>query len=221
MDCRECAVLFDMDGVLVDTARPHYESWVRVARQRGAQITWDDYHQTFGRPNAEVIPELFGRDFTPEEISEIDREKEALFREFIREQIEPMPGVVRLIQELEEMGFRLAVGSSAPPENIELMLSAIGVLGYFRGVVCAEDVARGKPHPEVFLKAAGIVGADPHNCLVIEDVPAGIEAAHRAGMQCVAVTTTRSAHELAAAELVLPDLSGFHADQAARMLGCG
>lgn len=212
------AVIFDMDGVLVDTARPHYESWVAVGRERGVRITWEQFHQTFGQPNHQIIPRLFGPGLCADEIRRIDERKEAAFREVFRHSIRPLPGVVELIRGLHREGWRLAVGSSAPPENVELVLEALGVADYFGAVVCARDVERGKPAPDVFLKAAHAVGVEPARCLVIEDAPAGIQAAHAAGMVCLALTTSHPATALERADRVAANLEGFTAVDAACML---
>jgi len=213
------AVIFDMDGVLVDTARPHYESWVAVARRRGVEITWEQFHDTFGQPNHQIIPRLFGPGLSADEVHEIDERKEAAFRDIFRHSVRPLPGVVELVRGLHEEGWRLAVGSSAPPENIELVLEALGLAGCFGAVVCARDVERGKPAPDVFLKAAQAVGVEPSRCLVIEDAPAGIQAAHAAGMKCLALTTSHPATALREADRVVTNLEGFAAADAASMLG--
>ncbi|MFW6188822.1 MAG: HAD family hydrolase [Planctomycetota bacterium] len=212
-------VIFDMDGVLVDTARAHFESWKVVGRERGVEVTWEQFHRTFGRPNDVIIPRLFGDDLSAEEISEIDRRKEAAFREIFREELKALPGAVEMIEELHRRGFRLAVGSSAPPENIRMVLEELGVEDYFRSVVCAADVEHGKPDPEVFLKAAEALGVEPENCLVIEDVPAGVEAAHRAGMACIALSTSHAAEALSEAELMAGDLSEVPPERVAELAG--
>lgn len=213
------AVIFDMDGVLVDTARPHHESWVAVGRERGVEITWEQFHDTFGQPNHQIIPRLFGPGLSADEIREIDERKEAAFRDIFRHCVRPLPGVVGLIESLHAEGWRLAVGSSAPPENIDLVLEALGVAGYFGAVVCAKDVERGKPAPDVFLKAAQAVGVEPARCLVIEDAPAGIQAAHAAGMKCLALTTSHPGTALSQADRVVASLEGFTAATAGEMLG--
>jgi beta-phosphoglucomutase-like phosphatase (HAD superfamily) len=125
---------------------------------------------------------------------------------------------VQLIQELAVQGFAIGLGSSGPPENIESILGALGIRDYFGAVVSGRDVERGKPEPDVFLKAARKLGVEPGRCLVIEDVPAGVRAAHRAGMVCVALTTTHDDEALAEAERVVDDLRDFRAEQAAEML---
>ena len=212
-------VIFDMDGVLADTAPQHFQSWLAIEPHLGVRVSYDDFRLAFGRPNHEGIRILLHRQVTPEEVKEIDRLKEAAFREIARESLKPLPGVVRLIKELDAGGFRLAVGSSGPRENIEMVLRTLGAAAYFGAVVSGWDVTRGKPDPEVFLKAAAGISVDPHCCLVFEDVPVGIEAAHAAGMKCIAVTTTRPAEDLRSADRVVESLDEVTAADVATMLG--
>ncbi|MHC4480053.1 MAG: HAD family hydrolase [Planctomycetota bacterium] len=211
-------VIFDMDGVLADTARAHFETWRSVARRWKVELSWDDFQRCFGRPNHETIPELFGPALAEEEIRQIDRLKETAFREEFGPRLEPVAGVAELVEDLHRERWRLAVGSSGPRENIELVLRAIGLTPYFGAIVSGWEVERGKPHPEVFLTAAAKISVSPARCLVIEDMPAGIRAARAAGMRCVALTTTRPAEDLGEADRVLGDLRGFTAGDAAALL---
>ena len=130
MKAPTCGVIFDMDGVLADTARAHFESWLAVGRKWNARITWEDFERTFGRPNHQIIPEMLHREVPEAELKEIDRFKEAAFRDIIRQELEPLPGVVELIRGLHGAGFRLAVGSSGPRENIDLVLDVAGVASF-------------------------------------------------------------------------------------------
>jgi len=203
---RSLAAIFDMDGVLADTGRAHFESWQVIARRMGTEVTWADFEHTFGRPNHQIIPELLHRDVPPDELREIDRVKEAEFRRIVAGALEALPGVCGLIAALDAAGFALAVGSSGPS-------------GYFRTIVSAWDVQLGKPHPEVFLKAAAGVGVAPVECCVFEDVPAGIRAAKAAGMKCIAVTTTHPAGSLHRADLVVDSLEGITPGDVAGLIG--
>jgi beta-phosphoglucomutase len=218
VDCGTYGVIFDMDGVLADTAPQHFQSWQAIEPHLGVRVSYDDFRIAFGRPNHEGIPILLHREVTPEELKEIDRLKEAAFRDIARKSLKPLPGVVRLIKELSASGFRLAVGSSGPRENIEMVLDALGVASYFGAIVSGWDVTRGKPDPEVFLKAAARIRVDPPCCVVLEDVPVGIEAAHAAGMKCIAVTTTRPAEDLRSADRVVESIEEVSAADVAAML---
>jgi len=219
VDFRDYGVIFDMDGVLADTAPQHFQSWQAIEDRLGVRVSYDDFRVAFGRPNHEGIPILLHRHVSPEEIKEMDRLKEEAFRDIVRESLQPLPGVVRLIKELSARGVRLAVGSSGPRENIEMVLSTLCVASYFGAIVSGWDVARGKPDPEVFLKAAAGIGVDPRRCLVFEDVPVGIQAAHAAGMKCIAVTTTRPAEDLRSADRVVESLEGVSAADVEMLIG--
>jgi beta-phosphoglucomutase len=214
-------VIFDMDGVLADTAQAHFRSWQVVAGTCGVPITWGCFLETFGRPNREIIGRLLGRTVSEEEISRLDDLKESAFRQVVREELKPVPGARELVEVLCAGGFRVGLGSSGPPENIAVILEALGLADCFQAIVSARDVRRGKPAADVFLAAAAMLGLPPGRCLVVEDVPAGIEAAHAAGMKAVAVTTTHPASQLAGADLVLRDLTEIGPDRVVRLIGGG
>lgn len=204
----QLAVIFDMDGVLVDSYAAHFESWRRLAKERGFEFTKEQFLTTFGRVSREVVVECgLLESPTPEAIAEIDDAKEAHFRDILCETFPPMDGAVELIDSLAEQGIPLAVGSSGPPENVALIIDLLGTRERFDAVVTGVDVSHGKPHPEVFLKAAERLGAEPCDCVVIEDAVAGIAAAHAAGMTCLAlVSTGHTTEELAAADQVVHSL---------------
>lgn len=202
-------VIFDMDGVLIDSYRAHFESWRIIAAEEGLQITEEQFAQTFGRTSREIIAALWGK-HTPDEakIRELDERKEAAFRELLRDHFPIMPGAPELLDALHEAGFALAIGSSGPPENVALTLKKLGRRDLFGAVITGKDVTRGKPDPQVFLLAAERLGVPPQRCAVVEDAPPGVEAAHRAGMVAVGlVSTGRTREMLAAADLVVDSLS--------------
>ncbi|MGO8689436.1 MAG: HAD-IA family hydrolase [Thermoguttaceae bacterium] len=203
------AAIFDMDGVLVDTYQAHYRSWLALARGEGLDFSEEDFAQTFGRTSREVIAKLWGgRRLGEARITAMDAEKEAAFRRVIREEVPLMPGAIPLLESLRAAGFRLAVGSSAPPENVKLVLDWRNLRDLFDAVVTGADVARGKPDPQVFQLAAQRLGAPPRRCVVIEDAPAGLAAAAAAGMAGVGlVSTGRTRAALADADLLVDSLS--------------
>ena len=211
-------VIFDMDGVLCDSAQAHFESWGVVTERWGARMTPETFARTFGQTSAQIIPQILGRMPTPEEIEHISEAKEESYRRIIAGSLEPLPGVVALIDDLARNGFSLAIGSSGPRENIDLVLATLGVADRFSHVVSGADVTVGKPAPEVFLWAAEGIGVPPGRCLVIEDASVGIEAAHAAGMKCLAVATTHDASLLTAADVVREGLEGFTARQARELI---
>jgi beta-phosphoglucomutase len=204
----DLAVIFDVDGVLVDSYNTHYQSWQLLGRERGLAMTHDEFIATFGRTSREIIKELWPNRVTSEAaVAELDDRKEALFRELLARDFPALDGAVELIDQLHDAGVPLAVGSSGPPENVGLVLDTLGRHSAFGGVVTGLDVTRGKPDPQVFLLAAERLDASPSNCVVIEDAPVGVAAAHAAGMNCVAVVSTgRVREKLASADLVVDSL---------------
>jgi beta-phosphoglucomutase len=204
---KPAAIIFDMDGVLIDSQEAHYQSWRALAAKYGIDLQHDQFLQTFGLQNRDVIPRLLGGRYTPEQIHELGELKEELYRQVARGQLRFIEGAVDLIRACRRVGLLLAVGSSGHPENIEMALDEMGVTDCFAAIVNGADVRRGKPEPDVFLLAAERLGVAPHACVVIEDAPAGIEAALRAGMIAIGLTTTHQAAELQAAHRVVKRLS--------------
>lgn len=206
-----------MDGVLVDTGRFHLQSWADILIAAGHPFDEAVFKRTFGMNNHGVLSTVFGRPPSPEELVELADRKEALFREMIAGQAQPLPGVRDWLARLHARGVRQAVASSAPQANIDVLLDALGIRDYFEAEVSAEKMP-GKPDPAVFLEAARRVGLPPDRCVVVEDAIAGVAAAKRAGMACLAVTTTNPAAALAAADLIVENLAGLPDDAFDRLL---
>jgi beta-phosphoglucomutase family hydrolase len=200
-------VIFDMDGVLADTGPIHFESWVKMGEEIGVRFTRDIFEKTFGRTSPAIIRQLVGPDVDEAFIEKWANFKEHYYRELVRDKLKPLPGVISIINELKSVGFKLAVGSSGPPENVEFLLSRLRIKDCFDTIITAAEVKKGKPEPEVFLIAAKTININPKNCLVIEDAPVGIEAAKRAGMISIALTTTHHKEELLDAHLIIKDLT--------------
>ena len=200
-------IIFDMDGVLADTEPIHFESWIKLAAEIGVRFTRDLFEETFGQQSPTITRKLVGADVDEDLVEEWASLKEKYYREMIREKLEPLPGVIRIIKELKTEGFKLAIGSSGPPENVELLISRLNIKPFFDVIITAVDVKKGKPEPEVFLTAAKKLDIIPQNCIVIEDAPVGLEAAKRAGMISIALTTTHNKAELNDANLIIKDLT--------------
>ncbi len=215
---REKAVLWDLDGVIADTGDLHILTWRVMLNEMGMPFDERHFRRIFGMVNSEGIPLLLGRPVTPEEIARLSERKEALFRELLPGRLRPVPGAVEWIERLRGCGWRQAVASSAPRLNIEAMLGELGLSDAFDAVVCAEELPAGKPDPAVFLRAAEVLRVPPARCIVVEDAVVGIEAARRAGMKCIAVTTTHPATELAAADLVVETPAALPPDAFERLL---
>lgn len=218
------AAVFDVDGVLVDSYDAHFQSWRRLTEEMDddATFTEDDFAATFGRRSEAIIREtlLPGREVSDEEVRRLDDRKEAIYREIIEEAFPAMGGAADLIERLRRAGVRIAVGSSGPPENVKLVLDRLGIAGVVEAVITGEDVSRGKPDPEVFLKAAEALGEAAEACIVVEDAPAGVEAAHRAGMACIGLASTgRTTADLQAAEIVVTTLADIEVSALRSLFG--
>lgn len=200
------AVIFDLDGVLVDSYQAHFESWSRLYGELGVPYSEDKFAADFGRTSRDILRRTLGDRLTDEQVRELDGRKESLFREILRRDFPAMEGAVELIDSLASNGFLLAVGSSGPPENISLCLENLGLGEKFSAIVTGADVTRGKPDPQVFQIAANRLGVTASSCAVVEDAVHGIEAAHRAGMVSIGLTGTASRDRLAAASLVVDRL---------------
>jgi beta-phosphoglucomutase len=182
------ATIWDVDGTLVDTAEQHFRAWNRLAVEIGKSYTRADFAATFGMRNPEIIRKLFFPEADDEKCRELGERKEVLYRASVREEgTQLLPGVARLLDAFAAAGWPQAIGSSAPPGNLDLLLELTGIRHYFGAVVTGDDVKLGKPDPEVFLTAAEKLGVDPLRCVVFEDAVAGVEAARAGGMRCVAV----------------------------------
>jgi HAD superfamily hydrolase (TIGR01509 family) len=204
-------VLWDMDGVLVDTGEWHYRAWVQALQEEGIAFGRDVFRRTFGMDNASILELIFEARPDPGTVRRIGGRKETLFRESFHGQAKPMPGVVDWLRRLNQRGVAQAVASSAPAENVEFIIEELGIRGYFGALVSCDGMP-GKPDPMIFLEAARRLGAPPHNCVVVEDGLPGLQAARSAGMRCIGVTTTHPASALVLADRVVEGLDDLPDD---------
>ena len=185
------AVIFDIDGTIVDNMHLHAEAFAVFAERHGLPpLTPDDRARLDGRRNSEIFPILFRREVAREEWQAYEHEKEGLYRELSRGRLTPMKGLHAFIAKLKADGIKVALATSAPELNVAHTLNELGLTGDFPVIVRGDQVPRGKPAPDVFLEAARRLDVPPAACLVFEDAPMGIAAAHAAGMPVVAVTTS-------------------------------
>jgi beta-phosphoglucomutase len=197
--------LWDLDGVLVDTGEFHFISWAETLPKFGLSITRQQFQATFGMNNTGVLTTLLGYAPTSEYVDKVGGEKEVAFRTAVHGRAHLLPGVMFWLDSLHKLGVRQAVASSAPMENVVALVEETGIHSYFDALVSALGKPS-KPDPWVFLTAAERIGVPPAACTVVEDAVVGVEAAHRAGMRCIAVTTTNPAEKLKAAEIVVARL---------------
>lgn len=212
------ALIFDMDGTVVDNMGVHNEAWDAWHRREG--LPFDEatfFARTAGRTNAEIIGGLYP-ERGADEIAALGEAKEAVYREIYTPRVKAVDGLLDLLDEAERRNLRLALATAAPPPNIALVLDALGLRARFAAIVSPAMGLRGKPHPDIFLRAAESLGVEPSRCLVFEDAPLGVEAARRAGMRAVALTTMLRPHDFGGFDNVIetrPDFVGFDLDAVA------
>lgn len=210
-----CA-LFDWDGVVIDSSRLHEKSWEWMAGEFDLPLPEGHFTRGFGMKNERIIPEVLGWAKERAHINDLAARKELRYRELVMEEgLDPLPGVAAWLQLLRDAGVPCAIASSTDRANIDCVLDRIGLRAYFIAIVSGDEVEHGKPAPDIFLKAAAKLGGLPS--LVFEDALVGIEAAHRANMKVVAVTTTHPAEELTAADKIVTRLDELTVQEAGRL----
>lgn len=181
-------VIWDLDGTLIDSSKMHFDAWRELLAPEGVDLDWPGFLVGFGRRNADWLPEVLGAEVAPGEIQRIGDAKEARYREMVHEAgLALLPGALETIRALRVDGWRQAVATSAPSENVAIILDVTGLAELMDGWAASEDVARGKPAPDVFLLAAERIGVAPERAVVVEDAAAGVLGAHRAGMVAIGV----------------------------------
>jgi beta-phosphoglucomutase len=211
-------VIFDLDGVLIDSGWAHRQSWYDLAEREDLDMSDEFFTGTFGMQNYQILPMLYGRDLSREEIDRLSDWKEQRYRDLIAEKLTLPPGGARLLSELKGEGFLLAIGSSAPRANLDMVLERLCLNHYFDACVTKQDVANGKPAPDTFLKAAQKLALPPHCCVVVEDAVQGVEAAKAAGMPVIALTTTRDRPALSQADMIVDGLGELKAGDFKKLL---
>ena len=213
------AVIWDMDGIIADTAQYHLKGWQIVFGKRGVNYTEEDYRRNTGKRSDGIIKNILGAEAAQDEIMAIIREKDETFRQLIGQTIRPFPGVLKLITSLKEHGFKIAIASSAPMENIQLITQGLKIHNRFDAIISGWEVTKGKPDPQTFLLAAEKLGVEAEDCIVIEDAISGVTASKRAGIRCIAVTNTTSKEKLREADLIIDTLEEITIDDLERLLG--
>ncbi|MFC2047959.1 HAD family hydrolase [Chloroflexota bacterium] len=212
------AIIWDMDGVIANTAPHHLKAWQEALSKRGVKFTEEDFRESFGLRNDTIIRKVLGEEVSQDEIDSIASEKEESFRRKIKQGLKPLPGVIKLLKSLSEHRFRMALASSAPIENIQLLTEGLGINKFFQVIVSEKDVTEGKPSPQGFLLAAERLRIKPDNCIVIEDAIVGVTAARRAAMRCLAVTNTHPKASLREADLIVNSLEKVTVNDLAKLL---
>ncbi len=206
------AFIFDMDGTLIDNMGFHIKIWSEFVTSLGAPTDEDTFYQrTVGKVNAEILRDLVDPDLSDAEIEQLSARKEELYRQRFAPLMaqQAIPGLNEFLRAVSSAGLPMAVATSAGIENVHFILQGLGIQGFFNALVTAEEVTRGKPDPQIFLIAAAKLGISPEKCLVFEDSPSGLEAAARAGMRAVALSTTFSPERLNGTPGVLRIISNY------------
>ena len=206
------AVLFDMDGVVIDNLPYHVDAWLLYCERHGIHLTREIFYKDLNGLNSKDTFEwLLKREITIEEIIEMEEEKEEIYRGFYKPFLSPAPGLMDFLALLKANGIKTALGTSAGPGNIDFILDGLGIRAEFDAVIGGAEVTKGKPDPEIYLRAAGLVHVSPEDCWVIEDSLQGIEAGLSAGMKVVGMTTSHSSQELSHTHITSPDfIDLFH-----------
>ena len=213
-------VIFDMDGVLVDSADAHLRSWQRLAAECGGSVTESQFAATFGRQNRDIVPILFGQ-VSDDRLAGLADRKEEIYRDLVRARPPIVDGAIALIGGLHAVGVPMAVGSSGPRPNIELIVEALGAQDKIEVIVSGDDVTRGKPDPQVFLLAAERLGVTRSRCVVVEDAPVGVQAAKAAGARAVAVLLHHPAGAFPEADMVVETLASLTTSALISLASCG
>ena len=211
--------IFDMDGVLIDSGAHHRSAWRALLDELGVQPAEPEYWRlTIGRPAEEAVPLLLGRVMPSSEARRLALRKRDLYAGFAARGLLSVPGVAEFVRTLVRLGVPRAVGTSATRGDVENLLGALALRRHFEVIVTAEDVRFGKPDPQVYLECARRLGSSPAVCLVFEDSLVGVQAARRAGMRAIGVTTAHTAEELldAGAEDTIADFEGLEWESIAR-----
>ncbi len=202
---KRLAAIFDMDGVIVDNYTYHHRAWKTFCARHGLDFDRAFRSSIFGGTNRDHLEAFFQRPLTAGEVASFETEKESLYRALYGPHIRPVAGLIRFLGELRDASVPVALATSSPPVNVRFVLERTGTASFFREVIDASMVSRGKPDPEIYFKAADALATEPGSCIVFEDSRNGIAAARHAGMKVVALATTHPAHELPPVDLVIPD----------------
>lgn len=210
------AILWDLDGTLVDATELHYKSWKITPAEHDINFSREKFLATYGWNNRAILTDSLG--FNSQKlVEEISQHKASWFRNNVDDNVILLPGVLDWLERFINWGFPQAIATSAPLANIFTLTDATGIRSYFDALASAENLPS-KPNPAVFLKAAKMLNTPPEQCLVIEDAPSGIEGAKRAGMKCLAVLTTNSAEKMQSANFVVESMDKFNIEDARSLL---
>lgn len=202
----EMAVIFDLDGTLIDNNLFHLKAWQEFYKKRNRSLTEEEYKQHFnGKTNVDVLAHVFKEPLSPQENDKYTNEKEDLYRKIYEPHIEPVKGLLNLLQQLQNAGIPMAIATSGINVNIDYMFKHVPIQHYFKEVIYSKHIKKGKPDPEIYLVTAKKINVPPAKCVAFEDSIAGIQSAKAAGMKVVAIATTHTPEELIIADKLIYD----------------
>ncbi|MGD8896243.1 MAG: HAD family phosphatase [Acidobacteriota bacterium] len=211
-------VLWDLDGTLIDSGEQHYAAWRDALAARGREHPREEFARLFGRRNDVILRKIFGDDLSAREAARVADDKEERYRRLVRRNgLEPLPGVMDWLHRLKERRFRQALATMAPAANVAVVIEVLDLVSLIDATAAAEDVVHGKPDPAIFLEAARRIGVPAERCVVMEDAPAGLEGARRAGMRSVGIVSNH--HRELQADIVVPSLTALPAGAIEGLLG--
>lgn len=200
------AVIFDLDGTLLDNNSFHRKTWEAYLKNLGKHISEEEFNANLnGRTNKDAVEYIYGRKMSEEESAKYTLEKETLYRKMYQPFIKPVRGLTEFLEILKNENIPMAIATSGIQPNIDFMFEHVPIKKYFKTVVNSSHITKGKPDPEIYLKAASLLNVLPAHCLVFEDAVVGIKSAKAAGMKVVAVATTQTKEELSIADMIVDD----------------
>lgn len=198
------AAIFDMDGTMIRNMSHHKKAWQEFLSRHGVHLSDEEFHAKIsGKKNDAIFEIVFGRQLSQNESEKYTAEKELLYRELYKNDIEEVEGLTDFIAKLHNLGLKTAIATTAPKPNREFALKSLDLRGKFEVILGDEHVSNGKPHPEIYLKAAKKLGIKPEDCVVLEDSPPGIQSAKSAGMTVVGILTSHSKNDLSEADYLV------------------
>lgn len=202
-------IIFDMDGTMVDNMMVHHRIWQQVLQDLGLDWSIDKVKAEIHGVNTEILKRLFGDQYSDEERLDISNRKEAAYRDYFKTRLKLIDGLPEFLERLHQANIPMAIGTAAPADNANFVLDTLNIRHYFKGVFHAGSVSKGKPNPEIFLKAAASLDLKPEDCLVFEDSVSGAATAKNAGCKAIIVTTTHSKEEFAHFDHILQFINDF------------
>lgn len=213
------AVIFDIDGTILDNNDYHFLAWQKYLEGMGIQMSDEDFKENIsGRTNQDATEHVFGRKMTDEEAASYYLDKEKIYRGLYKKDIAPITGLIDFLQDLQQHHTIMAIATSGIQENIDFMFQHVPISQFFTAILKGDDITNGKPDPEIFTKTAKKLNVPAANCVVFEDSTSGVQAGKAAGMKVIALTTTHTKEELSEADLVINDYTQVNYDKVAALL---